>query len=69
MALLDDLAPGMMLKGVRAQTTVTLLAVTRHGVDSAEIIFKDAAGSLGSQLLYRADTDQFEVAVLLNLTL
>ncbi|HXR65546.1 MAG TPA: SNF2-related protein, partial [Ktedonobacteraceae bacterium] len=61
MALLDDLAPGIMLKGIRSQTTVTLLAVTRHGADSAEIFYKDAAGGLGSQLVYRADTEQFEV--------
>ncbi len=34
MALLEDLAPGMMLKGIRPQTTVTIVAVTRHGADS-----------------------------------
>lgn len=61
MALLDDLAPGMLLKGVRAQTTVTLLAVTRYGSECAEILYKDATGALGSQLVYRADTGQFEV--------
>ncbi|HEU5383538.1 MAG TPA: hypothetical protein VFV38_49685 [Ktedonobacteraceae bacterium] len=58
MALLDELAPGMMLKGIRPQTTVTMVAVTQHG---AEIIDKNAAGGLGSQLVYRADTDQFTV--------
>ncbi len=61
MALLDDLIPGMMLKGIRPQTVVTIVAVTRHGADSAEIVYKDVAGGLGSQLVYRADTDQFEV--------
>lgn len=62
MALLDDLAPGMLLKGIRPQTAVTIVAVTRHGADSAEIIYKDAAGALGSQLVYRADTGLFEIA-------
>jgi SNF2 family DNA or RNA helicase len=61
MALLDDLAPGIMLKGIRPQTTVTIVAVTRHGADSAEIVYKDAAGGLGTQLLYRDDTEQVEV--------
>src|SRR5258708_11717903 len=61
MALLDDLAPGMMLKGIRPQLAVTIVAVTRHGVDSAEIVYKDAAGGLGTQLLYRDDTEQLEV--------
>lgn len=61
MALLNDLAPGMMLKGIRPQKTVTIVAVTRHGADSAEIVYKDAAGGLGTQLLYRDDTEQVEV--------
>lgn len=61
MALLDDLVPGTMLKGIRPQTTVTIVAVTRHGTDSAEIIYKDAAGGLGTQLLYRDDSGQLEI--------
>lgn len=61
MALLDDLAPGMMLKGIRPQATITIVAVTRHGTDSVEIVYKDAAGVLGTQLVYRDDTEQFEV--------
>lgn len=61
MACLEDLAPGLMLKGIHPQTVVTILAVTRHGADSAEIVYKDAAGNLGTQLLYRADTEQLEI--------
>ena len=38
MALLDDPAPGTVLKDVRFQTTVTLMAVTRHGADSMKSI-------------------------------
>jgi SNF2 family DNA or RNA helicase len=62
MVRLDDLAPGMLLKGIRPQATVAIVAVTRHGADSAEIIYKDATGALGSQLVYRADAEQLEVA-------
>ncbi len=61
MTLLDDLAPGMILKGIRPQTAVTIVAVTRHGADSAEIVYKDAIGGLGTQLLYRAESEQLEV--------
>jgi SNF2 family DNA or RNA helicase len=61
MALLEDLAPDVMLKGIRPQSVVTIIAVTRHGSDSAEIVYKDAAGGLGTQLLYRADTEQLEI--------
>lgn len=61
MALLDDLVPGVMLRGIRPQTTVTIVAITHHGTDSAEIIYKDAAGTLGSQLVYRDDTEQFDI--------
>jgi hypothetical protein len=45
MALLEDLAPGMMLKGIRPQTAVTIVAVTRHGADSAEIVYKDTGAA------------------------
>ncbi len=61
MALLDNLAPGILLRGIRPQATVTIVAVMRHGADSAEIVYKDAAGGLGTQLLYRADAEQLEI--------
>ena len=61
MVSLEDLVAGLILKGLRPHTTVTLLAVTRHGAESAEIVYKDAAGGLGTQLLYRTDTGQLEV--------
>ncbi len=54
-------AKGVSL-GIRPQATVTIVTVIRYGTDSAEIIYKDAAGTLGTQLLYRADTEQLEIA-------
>ncbi|MGH2510103.1 MAG: DEAD/DEAH box helicase, partial [Ktedonobacteraceae bacterium] len=61
MVPLEDLAPGIMLKGIRPQSAVTIISVMRHGADSAEIVYKDAMGGLGMQLLYRADCEQLEV--------
>lgn len=60
MVRLEDLAPGMILKGIRPQSTITIIAVTRHGADSAEIVYKDAEGGLGAQLFYRTDMDRLE---------
>jgi SNF2 family DNA or RNA helicase/RNase H-fold protein (predicted Holliday junction resolvase) len=61
MALLEDLAPGKSVRGIHPQAAVTIVALTRHGVDSIEIVYKDAAGGLGSQLVYRSDAELLEI--------
>ncbi|HEY1353447.1 MAG TPA: helicase-related protein [Ktedonobacteraceae bacterium] len=61
MALLEDLVPGKSVRGIHPQAAVAIVALTRHGADSIEIVYKDAAGSLGSQLVYRSDAELLEI--------
>lgn len=61
MALLEELAPGMLLKGLLPHGIVTVVNVTRHGTIGAEVIYKDANGQLGSELLYADSTQHLEV--------
>src|SRR5947207_232591 len=61
MALLDELTPGVVLKGLLPHVLVTVVSVTRHGSIGAEIIYKDASGHLGSELLYQDTVAQVDV--------
>jgi len=60
MALLD-LVLGARVKGIYPQTAVTIVAVTRHGAESSKIVYRDALGSLGMQVVYRSDAALLEV--------
>ncbi len=52
MALLDDLMPGVVVKGLLPGGPVTLISVKRHGSIGVELVYQDANGRLGSELLY-----------------
>lgn len=53
MARLEDLGPGAAVKGVLPDGLVTVVDVHWHGSNVAELTYKDSAGRLGSELLYR----------------
>ena len=61
MSKLEDITIGSVMTGVTPEGTVTIVAVTWHGSNVLEITYKDAQGTLGTQLLYRG-VSQFEVA-------
>ena len=52
MALLEDLTPGVLVKGLLPGGNVTVISAKRHGSTSVELVYKDANGHLGSELLY-----------------
>ncbi len=52
MASLEEIRSGVLVQGLVPQGTVTILSVTQHGTVGAEIIYRDASGHLGSELLY-----------------
>ena len=52
-SLLEELTRGASVKGVLPDGLVTVVDVKWHGSDVTELIYKDAAGRLGSELLYR----------------
>src|SRR5580658_219882 len=53
MARLEELTRGASVKGVLPDSLVTVADVQWHGSDVVELIYKDSAGKLGSELLYR----------------
>ncbi len=52
MASLEEIRSGVLVQGLVPQGTVTILSVTQHGAVGAEIVYRDASGHLGSELLY-----------------
>jgi len=61
MALLDDLIPGVVVKGLLPGGPVTLISVKRHGSIGVELVYQDANGRLGSELLYSESMAPLEI--------
>ncbi len=61
MALLEEFRPGVLVKGLLPHSVVTVIAVTHHDAIGAEIIYKDARGQLGSELLYQDGAAKLEL--------
>src|SRR3989440_3894219 len=62
MALLEELAPGVLVKGLLPGGTVTIISVKRHGSIGVELVYQDAGGKLGSELLYSDSIGHLEIA-------
>lgn len=61
MARLEDLTRSASVKGVLPNGTVTVVDVAWHGSNVVELTYKDSAGRLGSELLYRDREPTLEV--------
>ena len=62
MATLDDLRPGVHIKGLFPGKLVLLIEVKRYGASVAEVTYKDASGMTGGMLLYQNDAARLEIA-------
>src|SRR5262249_55937708 len=62
MARLEELTRGAAVKGVLADGLVTVVDLKWIGTVAVELTYKDAAGQLGSELLYRDREPTLEVA-------
>jgi SNF2 family DNA or RNA helicase len=62
MARLEELTRGAAVKGVLADGLVTVVDVKWIGSVAVELTYKDAAGQLGSELLYRDREPTLEIA-------
>lgn len=62
MALLEELKPGVLVKGLLPGSIVTIIEVIRHGSVGVELTYKDGNGRLGSELLYRDSATHLEIA-------
>ena len=61
MALLEELVPGITVKGLLPGSSATIISVKRHGTTSVELVYQDAGGRLGSELLYSNSVANLEI--------
>ena len=61
MARLEDLTKGTSVKGILPDGLVTVVDVKWIGTVAVELTYKDAAGRLGNELLYRDREPTLEV--------
>ena len=62
MALLEELKPGVLVKGLLPGNLVTVIDVKQQGSSCVELIYKDASGHFESVLLYRESETGIEIA-------
>src|SRR5216683_5204092 len=62
MALLEELRPGVHIKGLLPGKLVTLIEVKPYGATVSEVTYKDASGLPGTTLLYQNDAARLEIA-------
>ena len=62
MAQLEELTSGASVRGILPDGLVTVVNVQWFGSAALELTFKDAAGRLGNQILYRENEPSLEIA-------
>jgi len=58
---LEDLKPGVKLKGILPNQNISVVDIKWHGSTAIEIFYKRADGTPGTQLLFRADEEKIEI--------
>jgi len=58
---LEEIHPHASVRGIVPDTTVTVVSVQWFGSDVLELTYKDPAGRVGQELLYRSDEPRLEV--------
>src|SRR5262245_7330390 len=61
MARLEDLQPHASVRGVLPDHVATVVSVQWFGSEALELTYKDPAGKVGNQLLYRHDEPRIEI--------
>ncbi|MBX6333167.1 MAG: DEAD/DEAH box helicase, partial [Gemmatimonadaceae bacterium] len=58
---LEDLTPGASVRGILPDAAVTVVNVQWHGGDALTLIYRDPAGRVADEILYRHDESRIEV--------
>ena len=61
MVRLEELRPGMQVRGIDALQPVTVVDLRWHGTGAVELFYQRLDGQTGAQLLYRADEAKLEI--------
>jgi hypothetical protein len=62
MSKLEDLQPNAAVGGILPDSLVTIVNVRWYGSDALELTYKDPAGRVANQLLYRHDELRISIA-------
>ncbi len=62
MSTLEDLQPNTSVKGILPNCLVTVVSTQWFGSEALELTYKDPAGKVANELLYRHDEPRIEVA-------
>jgi superfamily II DNA or RNA helicase len=62
MSRLEQLTPNASVRGVLPNSLVTVVNVQWFGSEAVELTYKDAAGKVANELLYRHDEPRLEIA-------
>ena len=61
MARLEDITVGANVAGIARGAPVSIVAVKWHGTNAMTVTFKNAAGNVAEQILYREDEERLDV--------
>src|SRR5579864_4959544 len=61
MSLLEELVAGVTVKGLLPGSSATIISIKRHGSIGLELVYQDAGGNLGSELLYSDRVADLEI--------
>jgi len=61
MAALEDITPNCRLRGILPTGAVTVVSVRWFGSSAVELTYKDAAGKVGNELIYRDREPELEI--------
>lgn len=59
---LEDLQPNVAVRGILPEALVTVVSVQWYGDNALELTYKDPAGRVANEVLYRSDEARLEVA-------
>jgi len=59
---LEELKPGLRIDGLIPSEVITVIAAQWHGTDALELTYKNTAGGLGQQVVFRKDQDKLTIA-------
>lgn len=62
MARLEDITVGVSVEGIAGGEAVSIVAVKWHGTNAMTVTFKNAAGNVAEQILYREDEARLDIA-------
>jgi hypothetical protein len=58
---LEDLTPGTTVRGILPDATVSVVSVQWHGSDALTLVYRNPAGRVADEILYRHDEARLEI--------